>query len=487
MPPKKEEPEALSPPPPMEETEETAEPEITKRCFRVGGQVYYGDCMVGTPGSFVRHGFGRQYTKGKKVSGEEITLNYYEGEWENDLMHGQGSFKWADGSSYEGSFHSGEMHGFGRYEWPEGSAYDGAWVRGQMSGQGQFDSRFDGSYMNGRFQRDCFHQLDGSWVDVRLEHARAEKRSIAKGDASAISIRRCAEHGSLLDILNGVLDEGLVPFLVSDTSLVEPTTAPASSCNIIEPASTVHVREAAVLRRRRSDWRKPFYEAMQAALLGERKWLMIIFDDDVEDGLEIGTAAATAVPGVRGSPPQGDRRAGDASPSTLPATPESWRLEHFMDESALPLEAFHPKLFNGRQLYMPFLKKELQDELEANLEAAGAFSLPALEQTGEAVPEDDSGAVVMDSAMSTDAAAAAAAAAATGAAAESPVTPSTEALVPMKVYFLRFALTAMFKLPPGLTDDQVRDHVLRRYGTHAPLHRTAVVLLTAANPKSDSS
>lgn len=436
---------------------------------------------VGAPGSFVRHGFGRQYQKGKKVSGEETTLSSYEGEWENDVMHGQGAFRWADGSSYEGSFHQGELHGFGRYEWPEGSAYDGAWARGQMSGQGQFDSRFDGSYLNGRFQRDCFQRHDGRWTDVRLEHARAERRAISEGDASSMSISRCFGQESLANALAGVSDEGLVPFLLSDASLAEPTTAWASSCGVIDPCSTVNVHEAAILRRRKSDWRQPFYVAMQAALLGERRWLTVLFKDEVLDAAAVGGGRTSAEAAER--PAQGGRRAAagavaDAksmeAAGALPPLPDGWRLVHFMDESSLPLEAFSPKLFNGRQMCMPFLPAEIQDELEASLEAAGAFAMPASEQPGEAGLEEDG-----------DAAAAEHAAASQPAAGGPLAISSSETLT--KVYFLRFMLTATLKLPAGFTDDQIREYVLGRYGSHAPLHRVAVVLLTAATPKAEPS
>lgn len=357
--------------PPAEEAE-PAEVEVSKRCFSTQGQVYYGDCKAGpVEGTFVRHGFGRQVSKAKNVAGEDVVVGIYEGNWENDVMEGHGAFKWPDGSSYEGAFHKCELHGFGRYEWPEGSCYEGSWLRGQMSGQGRFDSRFDGGFLQGRFYRDCFQQdkTGTSWANVRADHARAEQETIRQGDNSSISVVRCSTPESLGDMLNSIYDkEGLIPLIVSDTSMVEPTTAWASS--LLEPARTVSVREAAVERRRLADYRKRFHDAVQASLLAG-KWLAVLFEDDIEEESAPSDAAATALPGG-GLPPQ------------------AWRLENFIGPASLPLEAFHPKLFNGRMGCMSFLPTELQDEMFASLEAGqkpGAASSTAGAGASEAPTE----------------------------------------------------------------------------------------------------
>jgi len=179
----------------QEEEQEPAEPEILKnKCFRVGSQLYYGECKVGyreRKGTFVRHGLGRQVSSvatpaaykfaavdQEKPSYETVVLGTYEGNFEEDLMSGsQGTntYKWSDGSSYEGAFVGGQLHGHGRFVWPDGSAYEGAWYMGTMNGQGRLNSRFDGRFLQGRFHRNCFQKQDGRWVDVvqqlRLEEA----------------------------------------------------------------------------------------------------------------------------------------------------------------------------------------------------------------------------------------------------------------------------------------------------------------------------
>ena len=41
----------------------------------------------------------------------------YEGEWQNDLRHGQGTEKYSNGDSYVGNFQDGKAHGKGIYTW----------------------------------------------------------------------------------------------------------------------------------------------------------------------------------------------------------------------------------------------------------------------------------------------------------------------------------------------------------------------------------
>ncbi|CAN0430474.1 unnamed protein product, partial [Hapterophycus canaliculatus] len=73
----------------------------------------------------------------------------YEGEWENDLQHGQGTFYFADsscfrglwvqgkkkkgvftyssGGRYIGELQGGRRHGRGSFLYPDGSSYEGQW------------------------------------------------------------------------------------------------------------------------------------------------------------------------------------------------------------------------------------------------------------------------------------------------------------------------------------------------------------------------
>ena len=39
----------------------------------------------------------------------------YNGEWQNDLKHGQGIYRWKSGQIYEGGYQNGKMHGQGKF------------------------------------------------------------------------------------------------------------------------------------------------------------------------------------------------------------------------------------------------------------------------------------------------------------------------------------------------------------------------------------
>ena len=54
---------------------------------------------------------------------------YYEGDWLNNKMHGNGKMVWSDGRVYEGEFFEDKKHGFGTYIW-SGRKYIGEWVNG---------------------------------------------------------------------------------------------------------------------------------------------------------------------------------------------------------------------------------------------------------------------------------------------------------------------------------------------------------------------
>eukprot|EP00929_Paragymnodinium_shiwhaense_P000760 TRINITY_DN100998_c0_g1_i1.p1 TRINITY_DN100998_c0_g1~~TRINITY_DN100998_c0_g1_i1.p1 ORF type:complete len:447 (+),score=120.77 TRINITY_DN100998_c0_g1_i1:58-1398(+) len=427
--------------PPEEEEAPEPEPVFSQKCLKVGGQVYYGICKPGTAanggvGTFVRHGAGRQVTTAKNVIGEDVVIYTYQGNWKDNEMDGDGSFSWPDGSSYEGAFTKGEVHGYGRFTWPEGSSYTGDWIKGQMNGKGRFDSKFDGDFMEGAFHRDYFQdpRRGGRWVCITGEHQAAERKAIREGNPSTMPVRRCYDREALAGVLQGALEDGFVPFLVADESLPpsasSTTAAWAGDCGAMDASAAVRVSDVEVLRRRHGDYMGPFASAMRNALLSEQgHWMTLLWDDE-----------------------------------ELAELPAAWKLEHFLSAHSLPLEAFHPKLFNGRHMAVPFLPSELQEELDAHRrdpmasakrpsQASRPGSTEPPPASEEAPPEEDGeGGVGI---------------------------PAPSLPAPPKVYHLRFMVAALAKLAGGLTDDAVRDSLIRRYGGHMPLHRMAAVLLCA--------
>ena len=46
--------------------------------------------------------------------------NFYEGEWNNGIIHGQGKMTYAKGDVYEGEWKDGKRHGQGKYTFGKG-------------------------------------------------------------------------------------------------------------------------------------------------------------------------------------------------------------------------------------------------------------------------------------------------------------------------------------------------------------------------------
>ncbi|XP_048417087.1 MORN repeat-containing protein 1-like isoform X1 [Stegostoma tigrinum] len=76
----------------------------------------------------------------------------YEGEWKNGKKHGIGKFLMKDGSYYEGEFVNGEIEGNGTRYWASsGNEYCGQFSQGELHGFGVM-KYFDGARYEGEFQ-----------------------------------------------------------------------------------------------------------------------------------------------------------------------------------------------------------------------------------------------------------------------------------------------------------------------------------------------
>ncbi|CAI2374964.1 unnamed protein product [Moneuplotes crassus] len=76
------------------------------------------------------HGTSNASTKG----GSET----YEGDWNKDLMHGEGTYLFTNGARYTGQWVNGKRHGTGRIEYLDGSSYEGEWEQDKMHGNGVY-------------------------------------------------------------------------------------------------------------------------------------------------------------------------------------------------------------------------------------------------------------------------------------------------------------------------------------------------------------
>ena len=79
----------------------------------------------------------------------------YTGQWQNGLRHGTGTLVWAEGSSYTGSFVRGERSGTGVYTWPDGTSYTGDFANGERTGHGVLrwpdGVVYTGDFVNGSY------------------------------------------------------------------------------------------------------------------------------------------------------------------------------------------------------------------------------------------------------------------------------------------------------------------------------------------------
>lgn len=71
----------------------------------------------------MKHGYGVW-----KKSRTDPNTNYYQGEYLDDLKHGQGEFYWASGGHYVGGYVHDFKHGYGMVTWADGSYFKGTWI-----------------------------------------------------------------------------------------------------------------------------------------------------------------------------------------------------------------------------------------------------------------------------------------------------------------------------------------------------------------------
>ncbi len=81
----------------------------------------------------------------------------YVGEWEKNKPHGQGTFTAKNGNKYVGEFKDGKMHGQGTHTWVSGEKYVGEWKEGKRNGQG-INISASGLRQEGVWENDFFRR-----------------------------------------------------------------------------------------------------------------------------------------------------------------------------------------------------------------------------------------------------------------------------------------------------------------------------------------
>jgi hypothetical protein len=123
-------------PPVVETIPEEKVPEVPQFGF---GKFEYKDqtCYVGNwrfhEGVKMKHGHGKITFPG--VNGGK-GCEEYDGDWEDDKMHGSGRFQFTSGAVYQGAFKNNKMHGLGKIVNADGTSYEGEWCDNLMHGEG---------------------------------------------------------------------------------------------------------------------------------------------------------------------------------------------------------------------------------------------------------------------------------------------------------------------------------------------------------------
>lgn len=118
-----------------------------KGIYRKGNHTYKGDFV-----DSIKEGEGEYVTDNTLYNGSFVNnkkegrgiLEYtslghrYEGEFQNDQINGEGTFRWSNGDKYIGQMKNGKMHGKGKYYYKEsGQVYDGYYSNGKKQGNGK--------------------------------------------------------------------------------------------------------------------------------------------------------------------------------------------------------------------------------------------------------------------------------------------------------------------------------------------------------------
>jgi hypothetical protein len=87
--------------------------------------------------------------------GEYLSKSFrYEGEFNEGLKQGEGTYTWENGDRYQGRFASDRPDGRGKYQFANGDTYEGEVQLGVIVGRGSYASKngdvFDGSFENGK-------------------------------------------------------------------------------------------------------------------------------------------------------------------------------------------------------------------------------------------------------------------------------------------------------------------------------------------------
>lgn len=150
---KKSDPKAASKEAPPVQTEPT-EPEVPQEgngTFQyTNGTTYVGNWKLFN-GNKLKHGHGKVCYPGMNGKGGET----YDGDWQEDKMHGRGRYCFTSGAIYQGEWVNGKMEGQGSMQYFDGTSYNGEWKNGLFHGEGVYVDKdkkeWSGIFQNGSY------------------------------------------------------------------------------------------------------------------------------------------------------------------------------------------------------------------------------------------------------------------------------------------------------------------------------------------------
>ncbi|XP_013359630.1 PREDICTED: MORN repeat-containing protein 1 isoform X2 [Chinchilla lanigera] len=144
----------------------------------------------------------------------------YKGELCHGLREGQGVLVDPDGQVYEGSFHDNKKHGWGRMLFENGDKYEGDWIRDRRQGHGVLHCA-DGSTYEGQWHSDVFSGLGslahcsgvtycGLWINghpaapaTRIAILGPEVLEVALGSPFTVRVQLQQDSGATADSESG--------------------------------------------------------------------------------------------------------------------------------------------------------------------------------------------------------------------------------------------------------------------------------------------
>ena len=143
---------------------------VARRCIRVLEGVCTLDLVSFASAILERHGMRIRIHTASIQCTRATQADLTDFVWEGDTVpseaaglrtpgvarHGQGTIRYASGSSYSGAWENDKRHGFGKMAFACGDEYEGQWVDGKYEGHGKYSSKESDEY-DGEWQSDTMH------------------------------------------------------------------------------------------------------------------------------------------------------------------------------------------------------------------------------------------------------------------------------------------------------------------------------------------